>query len=67
MNIGPDISFRFAKDLPDLAQNDVSVAAIVGRFRLGLHCKSDQRRICGPQDGRAFYKTQLPLLLWLLC
>jgi hypothetical protein len=53
MDIRPDLPFRFAKDLPDMAQNDVSIAAGVGRFGLVLHLKSDQRQICCPQDGRA--------------
>ena len=42
MDIGPDLPLRFAEDLPDLAQNDIRIAASVRRLRIGPQFEPDQ-------------------------
>jgi hypothetical protein len=43
MNIGANFTLRFAKNLPDLAQNNIRIGAIMWSFRFGTHDEPNQR------------------------
>lgn len=43
MNICTHFPFRLAKDLPDLAQHQVRLGAVVKRFRFWPNFEPDQR------------------------
>lgn len=53
MNISANLTVRLAKNLPDLAQNNIRLGAVMWRFRSCPNFEPHQRRVCRPQDGWA--------------